>query len=114
MKCKYVVANGDIVEVIKDGKVCPNCGEVGCLAIPGKLTQEFKLPITKGLRPAHYTKGKDTFAWAEQTLTKEACFAIAAFNIHKYNTRDKGQDYEDFGKIIEYANWARSLMEDDQ
>jgi len=111
MKCEYVVANGDIVEVIKDGKVCPNCGEVGCLVTPGKLTQEFKLPITKGLRPPHYTKGKDTFAWAEETLTKEACLAIAAFNIHKYNTRNKGQDYEDFGKIIEYANWARSLTE---
>jgi len=85
-----------------------------CLSEWQEFGSSFTLTKSENnLRPAHYTKGKDTFAWAEQTLTKEACLAIAAFNIHKYNTRDKGQDYEDFGKIIEYANWARSLMEDD-
>ena len=63
------------------------------------------------LRPKHYKEGEDTFAWAERTLTKEACLAICAFNIHKYNDRDKGQDFEDFGKIADYAMWARKLME---
>ena len=63
------------------------------------------------LRPEHYVKGKDSFAWAEDKFSTDICCAIAAFNIHKYNDRDKGQDYDDFGKIIDYANWARDLME---
>lgn len=65
------------------------------------------------LRPEHYKKGEDTFAWTERRFGIEACLIVAAFNIHKYNDRDKGQDYEDFGKIADYALWARSLMEKD-
>jgi len=103
-KCSYDSKNAEIAEVMgADHWQCPVCGNMNNI-----YSVKFH-----SLRPPHYTKGKDTFAWAEQTLTKEACLAIAAFNIHKYNTRDKGQDYEDFGKIIDYANWARSLMEDD-
>lgn len=64
-------------------------------------------------RPNHYAKGKDTFAWAEEKFDTDTCLAIAAFNIHKYNDRDKGQDFNDFGKIADYANWARKLMEKD-
>ena len=62
------------------------------------------------LRPPHYKEGEDTFAWAEKTFELDTCLAIAAFNIHKYNSRDKGQDYDDFGKISDYALWARRMM----
>jgi hypothetical protein len=66
------------------------------------------------LRPDHYKEGEDTFAWAERKFSPETCLAIAAFNIHKYNDRDKGQDYKDFGKIADYAMWARGIMERDE
>jgi len=63
------------------------------------------------LRPSHYQEGEDSFAWAEKNFPLDVCLAIAAFNIDKYNGRAKNQDYDDFGKIIVYASWARSLME---
>lgn len=66
------------------------------------------------LRPDHYKKGEDTFAWAEKKFGIEYCLAICAFNIHKYNDRNKGDDYKDFGKIADYAMWARDMMERDQ
>ena len=68
-------------------------------------------PQKQQLRPSHYKKGEDTFAWAERKFEPDTCLAIAAFNIHKYNDRSKGDDYKDFGKIADYAMWARSIME---
>lgn len=65
------------------------------------------------LRPSHYKKGEDTFAWAEKRYDKKQLQAIAEFNIHKYLNRDKGQDFDDLGKIVDYANWLRSIMEKD-
>lgn len=64
----------------------------------------------ENLRPSHYVKGADSFSWAERKFDLDTCLAIAAFNIHKYNDRDKGEDFKDFGKIADYANWARSMM----
>ncbi len=63
-------------------------------------------------RPNHYIEGEDTFAWAERKNIPDVNILIAEFNIHKYLDRDKGSDYADFGKIIDYANWARKLMKD--
>jgi hypothetical protein len=62
-------------------------------------------------KPDYYPQ-YDTFKWAEDRFDKEVCLAIASFNIHKYNDRAKGQDYDDFGKIIAYATWARKIMEE--
>jgi len=67
--------------------------------------------MLEGLRPAHYKKGEDTFSWAERKFDRDTNLAIASFLIHKYVDRNKGQDYEDFGKIADYAMWARGLME---
>ena len=84
------------------------CADAKCLdgECNGVLIQ-----LPSSLRPAHYKEGEDTFAWAEKTFELDVCLAIAAFNIHKYNSRDKGQDYDDFGKISDYALWARRMME---
>ena len=61
-------------------------------------------------KPVHYKEGFDSFAWAERRYSTKECLAIAAFNINKYNDRDKGQDFEDFGKIVAYVEWAKKLM----
>lgn len=62
-------------------------------------------------KPQHYSKGIDTFARMEANCTKEECLAFAKGNIDKYNWRTKGQDLEDFKKIIAYAQWAIKLLE---
>jgi|SRR5699024_1176334 len=61
-------------------------------------------------KPSHYSKGIDTFARMEANCTPEECLAFAKGNIDKYNWREKGQDKEDFEKIIAYANWALKLL----
>lgn len=61
-------------------------------------------------KPKHYSKGIDTFERMEANCTKEECLAFAKGNIDKYNWRDKGQDLEDFDKIIAYAEWAKRLL----
>src|SRR5699024_9789024 len=61
-------------------------------------------------KPAHYAKGIDTFARMEANCTKEECLAFAKGNIDKYNWRTKGQDLEDFDKIIAYAEWAKKML----
>lgn len=61
-------------------------------------------------KPSHYAKGIDTFARMEANCTKEECLAFAKGNIDKYNWRTKGQDLEDFDKIIAYAEWAKKML----
>ena len=61
-------------------------------------------------KPKHYSKGIDTFERMEANCTKEECLAFAKGNIDKYNFRTKGQDLEDFDKIIAYAEWAKSIL----
>lgn len=61
-------------------------------------------------KPPHYAKGIDTFARMEANCTKEECLAFAKGNIDKYNWRTKGQDLEDFDKIIAYAEWAKKML----
>lgn len=61
-------------------------------------------------KPSHYAKGIDTFARMEANCTKEECLAFAKGNIDKYNWRTKGQDMEDFDKIIAYAEWAKKML----
>lgn len=62
------------------------------------------------VKPPHYAKGIDTFARMEANCTKEECLAFAKGNIDKYNWRTKGQDLEDFDKIIAYAEWAKKML----
>lgn len=61
-------------------------------------------------KPSHYAKGIDTFARMEANCTKEECLAFAKGNIDKYNWREKGQDLEDFDKIIAYAEWGKKML----
>ena len=58
------------------------------------------------MKPIQYQIGIDTFQRAEANMTKEEILACVRFNIDKYNWRKKGQDKEDFKKIIDYANWG--------
>jgi hypothetical protein len=60
----------------------------------------------KKTKPDQYQIGIDTFERSEANLTKDQIIAICKFNIDKYTWRQKGQDKEDFKKIIDYANWA--------
>ena len=70
----------------------------------------------KELRPKHYKKGADSWAWAEDRFNKEQLIAIAEFNIHKYTHRDKGQNESDEKKILHYGIWLKKIeaMEDQQ
>ena len=57
-------------------------------------------------KPTQYQIGIDTFERAEANMTKEELLACVRFNIDKYTWRKKGQDEDDFRKIIDYANFA--------
>lgn len=61
-------------------------------------------------KPKHYANGIDTFERMESNCTVDECLAFAKGNIDKYNFRKKGQDLEDYTKIISYANWAIKLL----
>ena len=62
-------------------------------------------------KPIQYQIGIDTFQRAKANLTKDELIACIKFNIDKYNWRKKGQDIEDFKKIIDYANFAIEVLE---
>lgn len=62
-------------------------------------------------KPKQYQIGIDTFARAEANMNFEEIMACCRFNIDKYNWRVKGQDLEDFKKIIDYANFAIKQLE---
>lgn len=62
-------------------------------------------------KPKQYQIGIDTFERAKANLTKEEYLACLKFNIDKYLWRLKGQDIEDFKKIIAYANEAINVLE---
>jgi len=57
-------------------------------------------------KPHQYNIGIDTFERAEANMTKEELLACVRFNIDKYTWRKKGQDEDDFKKIIDYCNYA--------
>ena len=61
-------------------------------------------------KPKQYQIGIDTFQRCEVNMTKDEIFACVRFNIDKYNWRKKGQDKEDFEKIMDYAAWALKQM----
>ena len=62
-------------------------------------------------KPIQYQIGIDTFEIAEANMTLDERLACARFNISKYTFRKKGQDKQDFEKIINYANWALKQLE---
>lgn len=64
-------------------------------------------------KPIQYQIGIDTFERAEANMTKDEILACIKFSIDKYNWRKKGQDKEDFKKIIDYANWGLKQLEDE-
>ena len=65
-------------------------------------------------KPIQYQIGIDTFQRAKANLTKDELIACIKFNIDKYNWRKKGQDTEDFKKIIDYANFAIEVLKGDK
>jgi len=62
-------------------------------------------------KPEQYQIGIDTFERAEKNMTLDERLACARFNIDKYCWRKKGQDKQDFEKIINYAQWALKQLE---
>ena len=58
------------------------------------------------MKPSQYKIGIDTFERAEANMTQDDILACCRFNIDKYTWRKKGQDLEDFIKIIDYAKFA--------
>ena len=63
------------------------------------------------MKPKQYQIGIDTFQRAESNMTKEEILACVRFKIDKYTWRKKGQDKEDFKKIIDYANWGLKQLD---
>lgn len=57
-------------------------------------------------KPAQYQIGIDTFERMRANATYEEAMGFIRWNIDKYNTRQKGQDKEDYEKIINYAQEA--------
>ena len=66
--------------------------------------------LNENSKPIQYQIGIDTFQRAKANLTKDELIACVKFNIDKYNWRKKGQDVEDFKKIIDYANFAIEIL----
>ena len=65
-------------------------------------------------KPIQYQIGIDTFERMESNCTIEERLAFVRGNIDKYNWRKKGQDKQDFEKIINYANWALKQLENEK
>ena len=78
--------------------------------IENKDECEIDNPIGINQKPIQYQIGIDTFQRAKANLTKDELIACIKFNIDKYNWRKKGQDIEDFKKIIDYANFAIEVL----
>ena len=73
-----------------------------------QITDQINEVVNK---PIQYQIGIDTFEIAEANMTLDERLACARFNISKYTFRKKGQDKQDFEKIINYANWAIKQLE---
>ena len=100
----------NLFEVVFDGDVVFNYpAELVAKQLDKKRAEEEGADDFK-VKPSHYAKGIDTFARMEANCTKEECLAFAKGNIDKYNWRTKGQDLEDFDKIIAYAEWAKKML----
>tara|TARA_R110000822_G_scaffold252133_1_gene378826 strand:- start:474 stop:674 length:201 start_codon:yes stop_codon:yes gene_type:complete len=66
------------------------------------------------MKPKQYEKGIDTFQRMEANCTKEEILSFCKGNIDKYCWRDKGQDLQDFIKIIDYCHFAiKSITKND-
>ncbi len=63
------------------------------------------------VKPPQYQIGIDTFERMEKNCTLEERLAFVKGSIDAYLWRKKGQDKQDFEKIINYANWAIKQME---
>ena len=63
------------------------------------------------MKPEQYKIGIDTFQRMEANCTKDEILAFCKGNIDKYCWRKKGQDLEDFKKIIDYCNFAIKQLE---
>lgn len=62
---------------------------------------------------SHYEKqGIDTFKRLEANSTHEEIKGFIKGNIDKYNWRDKGQDREDYMKIIRYAEFGLRMLDE--
>lgn len=64
--------------------------------------------------PKHYNKKNDPFKIMEDNCTLEEIKGAIKLNILKYALRSKGQDYEDYHKIIAYAEWGIKLMKENE
>lgn len=125
---KYKI--GDSVKVISNNTFsCNPIGSIGYITEAGDNRYRVKVDgiirnnnlhtedelelyeIQKFKKQIQYKIGIDTFERAEANLTKEEILAICKFNIDKYCWRKKGQDKEDFKKIIDYANFAIKQLE---
>ena len=76
--------------------------------------KEWNDTIDINRKPIQYQIAIDTFQRAKANLTKDELIACIKFNIDKYNWRKKGQDIEDFKKIIDYANFAIEVLRGDK
>ncbi len=75
------------------------------------LSGKDRFPTSKRERPEQYAEGIDTFERMEANCSKEEILGFCKGNIDKYNFRKKGQDLEDYKKIIAYANFAIKQLE---
>ena len=80
----------------------------------GLCLNQIEYKINKSNKPKQYQIGIDTFQRAEANMTKEEILACVKFSIDKYNWRKKGQDRQDFEKIIDYAQWGLKQLEDEK
>lgn len=65
------------------------------------------------MKPKHYANLKvDTFELWEKNRSPQDRIAAADFNISKYVMRDKGCNYEDYNKIIDYCEYAKRALLD--
>ena len=72
----------------------------------GLCLNQIEYKINKSNKPKQYQIGIDTFKRAEANMTKEEILAFCKCSIDKYVWRKKGQDLQDYEKIISYAEFA--------
>ena len=79
-----------------------------------RLMKSKLIDNKKVKKPKHYLKGIDTFERIVRNCTKDEVVGFIKGNIDKYNWRDKGQDIQDYEKIIAYCEFAIGYLIDEE
>jgi hypothetical protein len=95
----------DILDINKKGRVS-FYNDNGFWDTATEKQYEIFEEVEVTTKPPQYNIGIDTFERMRANAKYEEAMGFIRWNIDKYNTRQKGQDKQDYEKIISYAQEA--------